>query len=93
MSIDHPIYTSTSIIKISETYSATGFFFLDKGTLYLVTNKHVVYGKEFEEPQISHFRIVLHVDASNATKNEEVEIDLFNNDGTKKMVRTQRSKC
>jgi S1-C subfamily serine protease len=86
MSIDHPIYTSTTIIKISETYSATGFFFLDRDRLYLVTNKHVICGEELKEPKISHFKIVLHIDASNSTKNEEVEIELFNKDGTQKWL-------
>lgn len=84
--IDHPIFTLTTIIKIGKDRSATGFFFSDKDSLYLVTNKHVIYGTDFKEPLIARITIVLHSDPSNSTKNDEVVIELLNGDGTKKWL-------
>ena len=86
MSIDHPIYTLTTIIKITKDCSASGFFFSEKDKLYLVTNKHVIYGTDFKGPVIKRITIVLHTEASDSTKNEEIEIELLNGDGTKKWL-------
>jgi V8-like Glu-specific endopeptidase len=86
MSIDHPVYTFTSIIKIDEKHSASGFFFLDKEHLFLITNKHVIYGKDFAEPKIKQITIILHTDASNATINEQLVIELFDAYGKRKWL-------
>lgn len=84
--IDH-IFITTTIIKRfignKELGSATGFFFSDtENNVYLVTNKHVIYGeKYFEEnakPEIDTLKIVLHVNKDNLSQNEEVIIKLFN---------------
>lgn len=81
------IFLTTTIIKRfignKEHGSATGFFFSDtENNVYLVTNKHVIYGeKYFEEsakPEIDTLKIVLHVNKDNTTQNEEVIIKLFN---------------
>jgi hypothetical protein len=48
----HPIYMLTTIIKKEKNGNATGFFFSDKNSLYLVTNKHVICGEDFKEPII-----------------------------------------
>ena len=81
------IFITTTIIKRfignKELGSATGFFFSDtENNVYLVTNKHVIYGeKYFEEnakPEIDTLKIVLHVNKDNLSQNEEVIIKLFN---------------
>jgi len=87
----HPIYTATTIIvgllRERERCSATGFFFSDnEQNLYLVTNKHVIYGDEYyrnPEPQINQIRLNLHTDAGNLAQNEEVAFDLF--DGNRRI--------
>ena len=81
------IFLTTTIIKRfignKERGSATGFFFSDtENNVYLVTNKHVIYGeKYFEEnakPEIDTLKIVLHVNKDNLSQNELVVIKLFN---------------
>ena len=90
MSIDHPVYTFTTIIKITENHSASGFFFYEKDKLYLVTNKHVIYGKDFAQdraqPKTKQVIIILHTDANNATINEQLRIELFDTDGKRKWL-------
>lgn len=79
-----PLYASTSIViglkNGKEKIIATGFFFVDEeGKLYLVTNKHVVYGEKFTEqvePIIDQIKLNLHIDPNNLSKNEELIIDL-----------------
>lgn len=84
--IDH-IFITTTIIKRfignKELGSATGFFFSDtENNVYLVTNKHVIYGEKYFEknakPEIDTLKIVLHVNKDNLSQNEEVIIKLFN---------------
>lgn len=81
----NPIHTSTTIIYLYYDDkckgSATGFFFNDKeNNLYLVTNKHVLYGKEYfkdTSPIINKIELVLHTNVQNLSKNEKVMIPLF----------------
>ena len=56
--------------------------------MYLVTNKHVIYGKNVQNPiglapEIDALRLNLHINPKNSTENEEVTISLF--DGTSKL--------
>jgi len=83
----HLAYLLTTIIKTGKKGNATGFFFEDKGRLYLVTNKHVIYGKNFAtesaKPIVNQITLVLHIDSSDFRKNEEVVVELFNDDKKK----------
>jgi hypothetical protein len=81
-----PIFLTTTIIKRflgdKECGFATGFFFSDtKNNVYLVTNRHVIYGeKYFEEntkPEIDKLKLILHINKDNLSQNEEVAIELF----------------
>jgi len=47
--------------------------------LYLVTNKHVIYGDDYEhgQPVIDAVKLNLHTNPANLTQNEEVTITLF----------------
>lgn len=82
----HPIYLLTTIIKYG-TKTATGFFFSDKDQLYLVTNKHVLYGTTYAQDgsvaKIEHITLTLHTNSEDFTANEDVTISLFDNDGKK----------
>lgn len=84
-----PIFLTTTIIERflgeGQCGSATGFFFSDsKNNVYLVTNKHVIYGKKyFEEdakPEVDEFRLVLHTNTNDLSRNEEVPVKLFEGD-------------
>jgi hypothetical protein len=90
VSIEHPVYTSTTIIKTDRNHSASGFFFSENANLYLITNKHVIYGEDFAQssaqPKIRQVTIILHTDASNSTMNEELNIELFDGDGKRKWL-------
>ncbi len=80
-----PIYVTTALIielhNKKPKGSATGFFFMDdKQNLYLVTNKHIIYGERYyenPEPKIDQIKLNLHTDARNLSQNEEVVVDLF----------------
>lgn len=86
MSNLHPIYLLTTIIKYGKS-SATGFFFSEKEQLYLVTNKHVIYGSDYSQettvPKISYITLTLHASREDFTVNEDVTIKLFNDSGRK----------
>ncbi|MDD5551825.1 MAG: serine protease [Candidatus Pacebacteria bacterium] len=79
------IFLTTTIVKFlrnNQYYSATGFFFSDKeNNVYLVTNKHVIYGKDYShndsKPKIDELRLILHSDQNNLSKNEEVSVNLY----------------
>ncbi len=81
-----PIYLSTTLIgryldKESKG-TATGFFFRSKqGSVYLVTNKHVLYGDNFSDdnaiPEIDKIIIKLHTNKNNLTQNKTIAIKLF----------------
>lgn len=85
-----PLYASTTIVvgikNGKEKIKASGFFFVDeKDKLYLVTNKHVIYGEKFAEevdPIIDKIKLNLHVDPNNLKKNKELTINLI--EGRKK---------
>lgn len=89
--IDALYLTTTRILRFNDDTSrgnATGFFFEDnQNNLFLVTNKHVLYGENyFEEnptPEINKIKLRLHTNSQNLSQNEEVEISLFN--GTNKI--------
>lgn len=83
-----PIFITTSfILRIKngeEKGSATGFFFLNEKDeqIYLVTNKHVIYGDKYFKkettPEIDKIKLYLHTNRNNLSENEYFEIDLFN---------------
>ncbi|MCX6707113.1 MAG: serine protease [Candidatus Woesearchaeota archaeon] len=80
-----PIYLCTTMIIMlednQEKGSATGFFYVNTNNkLFLITNKHVVYGeKYYENPptEINRFRLNLHINPNNLSHNEFVEVSLF----------------
>jgi len=80
------IYLSTSLVhRFSGNKSkgnATGFFFKSKqGSVYLVTNKHVIYGDNFSKenavPEINKIKLILHINRDDLSQNETVTINLF----------------
>lgn len=82
----NPIYFSTTIIITSKdgrelNGNATGFFYVDiNNNLFLVTNKHVIYGIDYlKNPtlEIDEFELTLHVDKNDLSKNEAIKISLF----------------
>lgn len=85
-SLINSIYLSTTLVhtfygdKLKGT--ATGFFFKSKqGTVYLVTNKHVIYGDNFSDenavPKINKIQLSLHTNSDNLQQNDTVTIALF----------------
>src|SRR4030042_1680386 len=87
----HEIFFYTTIIaglsngELKET--ATGFFFSDDGkNVYLVTNKHVIYDKEYAKsqtpPRIDELKLNLHTNLQDFSQNEEVTLNLL--EGNKK---------
>lgn len=94
------IYVTTTIIeglsKKSHFNWATGFFFQENEEVYLVTNKHVIYDKNYfsreSKPLIDSIKIKLHTDSSNLSKNEDVKIDLFDKENNKIWLEHSESK-
>ena len=85
-SIDKIYLTTTILLRFKSdkpSGSATGFFFQDEeGRLFIITNKHVIYGEKYyenPEPEIDKVKLILHTNAQNLTENEELEIPLFVN--------------
>ena len=86
-----PLFVTTSLIvglkSGQEHLKATGFFYSDEqGKLYVVTNKHVIYGDRFAEnppPVLDQIRLKLHTDLRNLSQNKEITIDLL--DGQKRL--------
>lgn len=83
-SVDSIFITTTIILRFKDEESkgnATGFFFEDKHkNIYLVTNKHVIYGEKYFEsvqPEINNIKLILHINKQNLAQNEEVKIPLF----------------
>lgn len=80
-----PIFLTTTIIHRmydgNNLGTATGFFFTKNDKIYLVTNKHVIYGDQFSSkdavPVVNKLKIILHTNVANLTENEEVIINLF----------------
>lgn len=87
----NPIYvTTTLIVRLKDGEpkgNATGFFFSDnQENLYLVTNKHVIYGERYyenPEPEINQIKLNLHTDPQNLSQNEEVIISLLDGQNKK----------
>lgn len=83
------IFTVTTIVKTfyndESVSSATGFFFKHNGRLFLITNKHVIYGDNYGQntvtptPHVNKIKINLHTSLSNIFLNQEITIDLIIN--------------
>ena len=81
----NPIFLTTTIINRlrGETAlgTATGFFYLKEKKVYLITNKHVLYGENFASKdastKVDRLGVVLHTNRKDLRTNEEVVIDLF----------------
>ena len=86
-------YTTTTILsrisKGREVGSATGFFFSDNENVYIVTNKHVIYGENYGQntiapaPEIDALGLILHTNRKNSRENEALTVPLF--EGKKKI--------
>ena len=81
-----PIHLSTTLISRyldkESKGNATGFFFQsEQGSIYLVTNKHVIYGDNFYKdeavPEIDKIDITLHVNRNDLSQNKTITIGLF----------------
>ncbi len=59
--------------------NASGFFFLHEGTLYLITNRHVVVNESTGHRPDS-IRLLLHTEANDFTINKSFEIPLYRNE-------------
>lgn len=58
--------------------NASGFFYLDSGMLYLITNRHVVLNEATGHAPDS-LQLLLHTDAEDLTANERIVIPLYQN--------------
>ena len=82
-----PIFLITTLIKrfkgLNSLGTATGFFLVSEDKVWLVTNKHVLYGDNYGDkeakPQVDKLTLLLHTNKSDLSKNEEVEILLTKN--------------
>ena len=82
-----PIFLTTTMLamlyKGKERHSATGFFFKGNKNIFLVTNKHVIYGKNYSDPYaqpiVDSIKTMLHIDLSDLSRNEETELPLYKN--------------
>ncbi len=89
-SID-PLFATTSLVVGMKDekvrLQATGFFYSDdQMELYLVTNKHVIYGKKFAEnpaPIINQIKLKLHANPNDLSHNKDITIDLM--DGQRRL--------
>lgn len=82
--VDSIFLTTTiinSLFNSNKCGTATGFFYALNDKVYLVTNKHVIYGDQFAnetaEPIVNKFKLILHTNRNNLAQNEEVEINLL----------------
>ena len=97
ISIDPIFLTTTKIVRVSgarEIGSATGFFYTKNNEIFLITNKHVIYGDKFAEtdakPEIDKVKIILHTNVADLTQNDTETINLF--DGTKILWKEHKQK-
>lgn len=80
-----PIFLTTTFIERfkdgKEKGSATGFFFTHNQSIFLVTNKHVIYENDYYNsnsvPKVNKFRLLLHTNPNDLSQNESLDIDLF----------------
>lgn len=80
-----PIFLTTTFIERfkddKENGSATGFFFAHNESIFLVTNKHVIYGDDYHSSdsvsKVNKFRLLLHTNPNDLSQNESLDIDLF----------------
>ncbi len=92
------IFLTTTIIhcinRDKKVGNATGFFFSFNNQVFLVTNKHVIYGDNYSslnsKTQIDKINIILHTDANNLSYNSELIINLFEN-GEKKWFEHEKN--
>lgn len=83
-----PIFLTTTFIERfkddAESGSATGFFFAHNESIFLVTNKHVIYGDDYHKsdsiPKVNKFRLLLHTNPNNLAENKSLDINLFEGD-------------
>ena len=81
------VYLTTTLLS---TFSngiqkecATAFFYTHNENLYLVTNKHVLYGDDFENqsvPIVDSIKIILHKNPRDLRQVQEYVINLFKDD-------------
>ena len=87
-----PVLMSIVRIKLvkseKEFGTATGFFFTKEGRIYLVTNRHVAKS-ERREVQPTHFRIHLHENTDDLSKNLWIELPLFDEDGRPRWLKDE----
>lgn len=95
--VDSIYITTTIILRFRDENSkgtATGFFFEDKQkNVFLVTNKHVIYGEKYYEnppPEVNNIKLILHTDAQNLSQNEEVIVPLFEDEKITWLEHTDR---
>ena len=86
-----PFYLSTTPIYLFKDNQAkglaTGFFYIDdEANIFLVTNKHVIYGERyFENPsaEVNKFKLKLHTNTGDLSQNELYEISIFDDNDEK----------
>lgn len=79
------LFLTTALIKCLKNNEVirfgTSFFYTNqKGDLFLITNKHLIYpdsGIEHRKSDIDEISIRLHVDRANLRKNEDIKFSLF----------------
>lgn len=79
-----PFHLATVFIEMfndkARIGSATGFFYSEDDKLYLITNKHVIYGDKFQQvdskPICNMFNLLLHINANDLRQNEELKLKL-----------------
>ena len=87
MALVDPLFITTlplfRFLDYQEKGIATGFFFKNEDDLYIITNKHVIYGERYfenPEPEINRIKSKLHTNVHNLLQNEEVTFDLIESD-------------
>ena len=61
--------------------TATGFFYSKNDKVFLVTNRHVVLGQE-PNPKPEAFKLLLHADSNDLTKNVWFDVPLYSKSGS-----------
>lgn len=77
-------FLSTTPIKFKGRGGhATGFFFHDDGSSYLITNKHVFDFKTANNEPVESARIYLRPSPDNVAKTDDIDIELIDDSGEK----------